>query len=102
MTPNTLVQENRYFHNTGGISQNNADIGFRAAFRDELTGNVFLSRFANGKVAPIHLLNGLPDDLVETREQDGRVVRAKKTLTSGFERLGAFFTRDEAAAACIA
>ena len=97
MTPNTLKQENQCFHNTGGISQNNSDIGFRAAFKDELTGNVFLSRFANGAVAPIHLLDGLPKDLVELHEKDGRVVRARKTLTSGFERLGAFFTREQAA-----
>ena len=98
MTPNTLIQENQCFHNTAGISQNNADIGFRAAFKDELTGNVFLSRFANGAVAPIHLLDGLPKDVVELREKNGRVVRAKKTLISGFERLGAFFTREQAAA----
>lgn len=99
MTPNTLKKENRHFHNTAGISQNNAHIGFRAAFRDELTGNVFLSRFANGAVAPIHLLDGLPEDLVVKRKKDGCVVKAKKRITSGFERLGAFFTRDEAAAA---
>ena len=97
MTPNTLIQENQRFKDTGGISQNNADIGFRAAFKDELTGNVFLSRFANGAVAPIHLLDGLPKDLVEIQEKDGRVVRAKQTLISGFERMGAFFTREQAA-----
>ena len=99
MTPETLRQENSHFKNTGGISQNNAHASFRAAFKDERTGQVYLSRFANGAVAPIHLLDGLPNQLVKSSSKDGRVVRARKSLTSGFERMGDFFTRSEAAAA---
>ena len=98
MTPDTLKKENRHFKNTGGISQNNAHASFRAAFKDERTGEVHLSRFANGAVAPIHMLDGLPKQLVKSSTKDGRVVRARKTITSGFERMGEFFTRAEAAA----
>jgi len=47
----------------------------------------------------MHLLDGLPDDVVVERAASGRVLAAKDTLISGFERNGFFYTRSAAARA---
>lgn len=47
----------------------------------------------------MHLLDGLPDDVVVDRAASGRVLAAKATLISGFERNGFFYTRSAAARA---
>ena len=65
---------------------------------DAATRAVHLSRFANGKSAPFHILDGLPDELVLARTAAGRVAAAKPSVVSGFVREGLFYTRDEAAA----
>jgi hypothetical protein len=84
---------------TGGCSEENGDFGFRPAFRDDDTGIVYRSRFLDGIPAPIHVLDGLPDEVVVSRAESGRVLAVKGSLVSGFVRLGRFYTRDEAAAA---
>lgn len=93
-----LRQENERYAGSGGISQENRGLGFRPAFRDSSTGIVYPSCFADGRPAPFHLLDGLPDDLVLQRSDCGRVLAAKPDLTSGFVFCGRFYTRDEAAA----
>jgi hypothetical protein len=97
LTYEKLRAENQHFWNTGGVSQNNRDQGFHPAFLDTVTGQVYLSRFANGNPAPIHLLDGLPDDLVMHRSAEGRVTAVKHTLVSGFLRAERFYTREQAA-----
>lgn len=82
-----------------GRSQENAALGFQAAFLDCATMAIHLSRFRDGRLAPMHLLDGLPDDLVVERAPSGRVLAAKSTLVSGFERNGFFYTRSAAARA---
>lgn len=94
-----LRQENAVHGGTGGCSQGNASLGFRPAFFDYATHTIHMSRFANGKPAPFHLLDGLPDDAVAIRSSTGRVIAAKATLISGFERNGFFYTRSAAARA---
>jgi len=96
MNTNTLRRENRRFRGTRGVSQNNRGFGFRPAFLDTATGTIHLSCFANGNPAPIHLLDGLPEALVEARDASGHVARTKVTVISGFERSGRFHTREEA------
>lgn len=96
MNAQTLQQENRRHRGTAGVSRNNRNLGFRPAFLDTATGRIHLSRFANGALAPIHLLDGLPDALIEARDASGRVARTKATVISGFERSGQFHTREEA------
>ena len=96
MNPQVLVQENARFRGTAGISQNNRNLGFRPAFLDATTGAIHLSCFANGCPAPVHLLDGLPEVLIEERAPSGRVIRAKSSVVSGFERCGCFHTREEA------
>ena len=99
LSEQTLASENRRFFGTGGRSEENASLGFLPAFRDQDNGAVYRSRFADGRPAPFHLLDGLPDELV-VRGESGRVTGARASLVSGFVLGGRFFTREEAAA-CV-
>ncbi len=96
-----LAEENLQFRGTGGVSAENADRGFRPAFCDTQTSRVYPSRFADGRAAPFHILDGLPDEVVAMRDAAGRVLKLKESLVSGFVRMGRFFTRDEASAAIV-
>lgn len=97
MTQGTLERENVAFHGTGGRSEENRCFGFRPAFCDTQTDTVYLSCFADGRPAPFHLLDGLPDDVVLSRNDCGRVLAVKATVVSGFVLDGDFYSRDEAA-----
>lgn len=99
MTRQTLKTENQVHWGTGGRSEENRSIGFRPAFMDMQTSLVYPSRFADGRPAPFHLLDGLPDEVVMMRDVSGRVASIKSSVVSGFLRMGRFFTREEAAAA---
>lgn len=99
LTTTVLQQENDRFAGTGGRSEANRDLGFRPAFFDCATCAIYLSRYRDGRVAPLHLLDGLPDEVVLVRAQCGRVVVVKSSLVSGFERNGFFYTRSAAAKA---
>jgi hypothetical protein len=99
MNTEQLRNENAAYIGTGGRSQENVGLGFRPAFLDFGTQMLYLSRFADGRPAPCHLLDGLPDEVVVDRAASGRVVSAKATLISGFERNGYFYTRTAAAKA---
>lgn len=97
LTQQSLERETEVFRGSGGISQENAGFGFRPAFLDTRTRTIHLSRFADGSLAPMHLIQGLPDDLVLERDLLGRVLMVKSCVVSGFVRDGRFYTRDEAA-----
>jgi hypothetical protein len=77
-----------------------ARFGFRPAFLDFATMQIHPARFADGRPAPCHLLDGLPDEAVVERLPSGRVARAKATLICGYERNGFFYTRSSAERAC--
>lgn len=87
---------------SGATSDDNRDCGFLPAFRDVVTCKVYPSRYADGRPACVHLLEGLPGDLVLERDGEGRPVAVKGTLEPGFTRAGRFYTREEAAAAVVA
>lgn len=97
LTPKRLRQENRAFAGTSGVSANAAGQRFRPAFRDPETGRVELSRFEDGRSAPVHMVCGLPEEWVLERDPEGHVVAVKEQVESGFVRGGAFYTREEAA-----
>lgn len=97
MTEQELQLETIAFTGTGGVSANSRSSGFHPAFLDTYTHAVYLSRFLDGQPAPFHLLDGLPDDVVVTRNASGRVEAVKPGVVSGFVRDGEFYTRDEAA-----
>ncbi len=99
MSPTLIAAENVQHAETGGRSPGSARLGFRPAFLDFETQKVYPSRFADGRLAPFHLLDGLPDEVVVDRLPSGRVVAAKASLISGFLRNGFFYTRTAAARA---
>ena len=72
---------------------------FQAAFLDFSTFAIYPSCHADGRLAPYHVLDGLPDHLVIDRTAEGRVVAAKASLIEGFVRNGFFYTRTAAARA---
>ena len=93
-----LERENRKYRGTGGRSEENAVFGFRPAFRDDETGIVYGSSFSDGRPAPFHLLDGLPEEVITARNGSGRITGVKDSLVSGFVQGHRFFTRDEACA----
>ena len=95
----TLAAQNRRYRHTGSVSQANRAYGFLPAFMDSRSGAVYLSRFADGRLAPIHLIKGLPENLIATRTRSGTVTAASGSVIAGFVREGRFYTREEAAKA---
>lgn len=51
LTRKTLEDENRRYTGRGGISEENRGLGFLPAYLDSATGNIHLSRFADGRRA---------------------------------------------------
>jgi hypothetical protein len=100
LTKTVLQRENRRFRGTGGRSEENRGEGFLPAFLDAATQTIYASRFPDGRPAPFHLLDGLPDEVVVRRNPSGRVKKVKASVLSGFVRQGRFYTREEAAMVC--
>jgi hypothetical protein len=101
LTTETLRKQNLAFVGTGGISEENRSGGFRPAFHDLASGRTALARFADGRPAPMHLLDGLPENWVVQRDASGRVCAIKDSVIAGFVRNGLFYTREQAAAATL-
>lgn len=101
MSLNTLARENERYAGTGGVSRGNRSLGFRPGFRDARSGDVYPSRFANGRPAPIHMLDGLPSHLISRFSASGRAIEAVETLESGFIAGDRFLTREQAAKAVM-
>lgn len=97
LTRNRIRRENLAFAGTGGVSPENRCRRFAPAFRDEDTGHVELSRYANGALAPMHLIDGLPGEWICARDAKGHPCALKPTVVAGFVRDGEFFTREQAA-----
>lgn len=96
LSARTLQRENCAFRGTGGISQENGQMGFRPAFYDAATNCIYPSRYADGRPAPCHLLDGLPEEVIIKRDPNGRVATVKSTLVAGFIRDGLFYDREQA------
>lgn len=99
LSAKVLAQQNTLYRGTGGVSDGNRDQGFSPAFLDQSTGVTYLSRFADGRVAPFHMLDGLPDELLEGMNLDSQVRLIKNCVVAGFLRGGLFYTREQAAEA---
>ena len=99
LTPQCLQQETVEFRGTGGISTENSGCGFCAAFIDTATDKTVVSCFADGRPAPVHVLDGLPNDWISERDASGTVVAVIDTVVPGFLKDGRFYTREQAAAA---
>ena len=99
LTAQTLRRQNQVFRGTGGVSAENRTQGFVPAFLDTQTGAVYRACFADGRPAPMHLLDGLPPAVVAIRDPTGRVTALKSSVQAGFLRAERFYTREQAAAA---
>lgn len=91
-----LKKQNALFGGTEGVSQNNRGAGFAPAYRDEASGVAVISSFSDGRPAPVHVLDGLPDGWVLERDVGGHVTKARPGVVAGFLREGRFYTREEA------
>ena len=98
LSTDSLPQENCQYRGTGGVSSENRAHRFIPAFCDLATGRAYISRFADGSLAPVHVLDGLPEPLIEERTPAGTVKAAAATVMAGFVRQGRFYTREQAAA----
>lgn len=92
-----IEAENRDFAGTSGVSEEAVCLRLRPAFRDERTGRVELARFPDGRLAPFHLIAGLPEEWALSRDQNGTVSAIRPEIVCGFVRGERFFTRAEAA-----
>jgi hypothetical protein len=97
LSTQVLRRQNLAFKGTGGVSAGNRSQGFAPAFLDTETGSVYLARFADGRPAPMHLLDGLPRELIVSRDAAGHCLAVKRSLVAGFAQAGLFYTREQAA-----
>lgn len=92
-----LAKENQDFTGTGGVSKENRSLGFLPAFRDNETGRVYLSCNKDGTQAAVHLLDGLPEDVIISRDEENNIVSVKPSVIPGFVKEAVFYTREQAA-----
>ncbi len=97
VTMDTLIEQNQVYKTSLGVSERCASSGYAPAFQDTLTGETHLSLYANGHRAPVHMLDGLPEQWVVKRDQNSRVVAVRATVVAGFVHDGIFYTRKEVA-----
>lgn len=91
-----LQAESDAFEGRGGTSAEANCCGFEPAFLDRDSGKIYRSCFANGIPAPVHMLAGLPDEIVLTKDDKGQIIAIKPSVVSGFVRAGNFYTREQA------
>ena len=97
MKKDLLTEQNAYYKGTLGVSNNCAELGYLPAFKDTITGQIHLSLFADGRLAPIHVLDGLPKEWIVKRDNSQRAIQVKDSVVAGFVRDGIFFTREQLA-----
>ena len=66
------------------------------AFLDTLTGDIYLSRYPNGELSPLHRLDGLPKHLLCALDECDQAYTLKNTVSSGFCKDGCFYTYAQA------
>ncbi len=96
VTQRSLRDENTRYSGTLGLSQNNGAYGFVPGYLHTIADVCVISCFADGRPAPIHLLDGLPESWIEERDINGHVTKTCPGIVSGFLRDGRFYTREEA------
>jgi hypothetical protein len=95
LTRQALAADSHRYQGTRGTSAAAGGLGYRPGFMDRETGVVYPSRFADGRPAPLHLIDGLPDHLVAAYDGRGRVAAVKPSVVAGFLRDGRFYTREQ-------
>lgn len=102
LTSRGLRQQGRVYQASGGSSGSNQGAGFVPAFLDQATGQTYVSTFADGSAAPMHLLDGLPEAIIVRRSRTGKVTAVHGSVTAGFLRAGKFFSRQQASEQLVA
>ena len=97
VTERSLLAENETYAGSGGVSKNNRRTGFKPAFRNTETGRTELSRFADGRVAPMHIIEGLPKEWAAVVDVKGFPLELKPEIVVGFVKDDRFYTRREVA-----
>lgn len=92
---NTRARRGQHPWHFGMHGVHTATFGFMPAFRDVVTGETHLSTNADGSLAPIHLLDGIPDEWVVERNAQGLAVALRETIIPGYVRSGRFFTHGQ-------
>lgn len=72
--------------------------GFAPAYLNLQTGAMVHSTFSNGVEAPVHLLEGLPGDWLDSPATAGSQPVLKEGIIPGYIRDQTFFTREQACA----
>ena len=67
LSSTVLKHQNQQFMRTGGRSEENREQHFRPAFMDSDDLSIYASCFADGRPAPFHLIDGLPEHLISSR-----------------------------------
>lgn len=97
----SLREENALHAYTLGIGANRSELGVVPGYLNCVAGKRTIARFADGQGAPVHVLDGLPDDWIAERDCHGRPVRTHPGIVASFSHGGPFLTRDEAAEAAV-
>lgn len=94
-TVTQLRQQSANYHGTAGSSEKTFCLGFRPAFFDRDTSEIHLCRFSDGRLANLHVMDGLPASVVTRWNPDGKPGAVKASLVAGFEKDGTFYTRED-------
>lgn len=72
--------------------------GFQPAVLDARTQVVYPCRYEDGRLAPFHIFDGLPDEVLPRRSAATPPEDDKPRLVCGFLMAGRFLTREEVVA----
>lgn len=89
----TIIRQQ--YNGTQADSKTNRVHGYIPAFKDIETSAVYLSRYSDGSIANLHLLDGLPDEVIVSRDKEHNIVAVKPSIISGFIKDGQFYTREQ-------
>lgn len=94
ITEERLALETQMHRGTGAVSAGNRSLSFRPVFTD--TSAVDAPRFSDGRPSPFHLIDGLPDQLVATRDAVAWAVALEGSVIAGLVRAGRLCSGEEA------
>jgi len=95
MTHQQALQQQGAYYKFNGAVFSDASFGFLPAFKNMHTQQTHLSTDADGNIAVMHLLDGLPDCWVDEKDADGRALTLRSGIVAGFMRNNEFFTLSE-------
>lgn len=95
MTHQQALQQQCTYYKFNGAVFSDASFGFLPAFKNMSSQQTHLSTDADGNIAVMHLLDGLPDCWVDEKDDHGRALTLRAGIVAGFMRNNEFFTLSE-------